>query len=722
VRIRLRRDTRGSAWAFLRDAPAILPYLARYKRLAVISVAMIGTGTVIGLLAPWPLAILLDTVLADDPRPLPSLLGPLLDGFDKTTLLVFAVVAGVLVVALEHGLNLLNEFVNTKLEQRMILDFRSDLFQHAQRLSLGFHDNARTGMLMYQINDQAHSLGAVTVSVPPLVQSLLTLVGMFAIAYKIDPQLALMSLTVVPFVYYSAGYYTRRIGPRLIEVNGMEARSLTIVHEAMQMLRVIVAFGRERHEYGRFRAQGEEAVDARVKLTVRQTMFSLGISVITAGGTALVLGFGAAHVLDKQLTVGELMIVMGYIAAMYQPLEGISATLAGLQQHFIGLRGALNLLDTHADVEDQADAVDLERARGDVTFEEVDFSYRGRIGTLKHVSFDAAAGQRIGIVGPTGAGKSTLVSLLVRFYDPGRGRVLVDGVDIRTVTLESLRAHMSLVLQEPLLFSATIRENIRYGRLEAEDDAVVEAARAANADGFITALPNGYETELGERGAQLSGGERQRIAVARAFLKDAPILILDEPTSSIDSKTEAVILEALERLTVGRTTFMIAHRLSTIRDADLILVLDDGEIVQRGTHDELVAAGGLYRHLYEAQVGDAAAWAAREALETRAAPTPPSFEVVLARLAMRAHERGNTAAEALVADLGRSRDGRALDELRADAAWLLVGAVWSVIEHGSTEPLEFLAAHRHDGAGEIGVVAELAHGLLLDLNAAGART
>jgi ABC-type multidrug transport system fused ATPase/permease subunit/GT2 family glycosyltransferase len=607
IRLALRLRRRESAWRFFRDFPRVLPYAKPYKGLVSGSVGLICAGVAIGLLAPWPLAILIDTVL--DRKPLPSLLGPL-GGLDTYTLLAIAVVGGLVVTGLQHSFHVLENYVNTKLEQRMALDLRSDMFQHAQRLSLGFHDQRQTGMLMYQINQQASAVGEVTVMLPQLAQNFLMLVGMFLIAVKIDMELALLSLTVVPFIYYSAGYYAKRIEPRLYQVRGLEGQSLSIVYEAMAMLRVIVAFGREAHEYKRFREQGETAVDARVKLTVRQTMFSLGVSMITAVGTALVLAFGAYHVLQKQLTVGELMVVMGYIAAIYQPLEQISATMSTLQQQFINLRGALDLLDTKPEIVEAPDAVAIDRARGQVRFEQVTFGYERRFETLRDVSFEARPGQTVAIVGPTGAGKSTLVSLIPRFYDPGRGRVLLDGLEVRRLTLASLRAQISVVLQEALLFSGSIRENIRYGRLDSDNDDVIAAARAANAHDFIEQLPQGYDTELGERGAQLSGGERQRIAVARAFLKDAPILILDEPTSAVDSKTEAVILDALDRLMEGRTTFLIAHRLATIRSADWIVVLHAGEIVEQGQHDVLLERGGLYRELHDAQSLSAAPQAA----------------------------------------------------------------------------------------------------------------
>jgi len=594
------RERPEHAWGFLKDFPRVLPYLRPHWKLGASSMSLLGFGVLAGLLAPWPLAILVDTVLGN--KPLPSVLG-FIGSWDRTTLLVLAVVAGVVVTALEQTVTMGQTYVDTALEQQMGLEVRSDVFRHTQRLSQAYHDNTKKGMLMYVIT-QSDSVGNVTTSIGPIVQSLATLLGMFVIAFKIDAELALLALAVVPFIYYSTGYYTKRIEPRLYYVRGLEGQALSIVYEAMAMIRVIVAFGREKHEYGRFRRQGEEAMSARIDLTVRQTFFSLAVSVLTAAGTALVLGFGGWHVIHHELTVGELLVVMSYIAAVYQPLQAITSTLVSLQQEFINMRMVFDILDTHADIEEDPDAISIERAKGELVVEDLCFDYEGRHGTLQDISFSLNAGHRVGIAGPTGAGKSTLVSLLPRFYNAAGGSILLDGIPTRKLTIESLRKQFSIVHQEPMLFSGTIADNIRYGRLEATNSEIIAAAKAANVDTFISALPDGYETELGEGGAQLSGGERQRIAVARAFLKDAPILILDEPTSSIDSATESVILDALERLMVGRTTIIVAHRLGTLRGVDLILVMDGGRIVERGTHTELIALGGLYRRLYEAQVAD----------------------------------------------------------------------------------------------------------------------
>ncbi len=583
----------------------VLRYLKPFWRSAVVTGVLTIGVSLLALLEPWPLKILFDSVLGSHPPP--GIVAPVLQPLmEQKLLLIGAVVLGGFGLTLaQNGFSVLNSYVQTRLEQGMVLNFRSDLFQHAQRLEMAYHDKRRAGGLIYAINFQADAAAGLVMAVLPLAQSALTLIGMFWLTWMIHHQLALLSLVVVPFLYWSVGYYMTHIQERLRKVKGLEGESLSIVHEAISMMRVIVAFGRESHEFRRFRQQGKRAIDERVKVTVRQTLFSLIVNTTTAAGAAVVLGFGVWQITEGRLTGGELLVVLAYIASIYGPLEAIANTIGSFQDRFISLEIAYKVLDQEPKIRDLPGALVIPRARGEVVFEDVGFSYDGRDRTLEGISFTAEPGQKLGVVGPTGAGKTTLVSLIPRFYEPGEGHILLDGTDIRQITLASLRDQVSIVLQEPLLFSGTIASNILYGRLSASMDEVVEAARAANAHGFIERLPKGYDTALGERGVQMSGGERQRISVARAFLRDAPILILDEPTSSIDSRTEGVILDALERLMLGRTTFMIAHRLSTIRNADRILVMDGGRIVEQGSHEELLARDGLFRELHDVQAGHA---------------------------------------------------------------------------------------------------------------------
>ena len=578
----------------------VLPYLRPYRGLAALSVAVTLVAVGIGLLLPWPLKFVIDHVLGA--QPIPASAAPWVGGVDRTTLLWVAVSTGLALALLANALAVASGYLKTLLEQGIILDFRGDLFHHAERLSVAFRNHISTGRLTYAINFEAVAAGHLIMALQPLAQGALTVIGMVWITFTIDPTVAALAVTVVPILYYAIGYYATHIQPRLMHVKGMEADALSIVHDAMAMVPVVTAFGREDYELARFRRQSLETLRARVGVTTRQTMFSLTVNMTTAVGTALVLGFGSYQALRGRLTPGELLVVLAYVAAVYKPLEQISYTVGTLQDNLVGLRMAFSVLDTKPHIQEAPDAVTLRQVEGRVTFENVSFNYPTRTDTLADICFDAAPGQVIAVVGPTGAGKTTLASLIPRFYDPAHGRILIDGRDIRGLTLTSLRDHVSIVPQEPLLFSGTIAENIRYGRLDATHEEVVAAAAAANAHEFISRLADGYDTQIGERGVRLSGGERQRLCVARAFLKDASILILDEPTASIDSRTEAVILDALDRLMIGRTTFMIAHRLSTVRHADLILAMDHGRIVEQGTHDELLDLGGLYAQLHQVQM------------------------------------------------------------------------------------------------------------------------
>jgi ABC-type multidrug transport system fused ATPase/permease subunit len=668
----------GGAWATWRIVPRLFPYLRPYRGLVLASLGLSALAVAVGLAHPWPLALMVDSVLGQHaaPRPLTHLLGTQ----DRTVLLAFAAGASLVLAVLTNATTVVHEYVNTKLEQRLVLDFRSDMFWHAQRLSVDYHDRRPTGQLMNQLLNEADNAGTLITALLPLGQSAVTLVGMFVIAFGIDRELALLSLTVIPFVYYSVGHYSRRIVPRLRHVRGLEWQSASIIFESMAMLRVVAAFAREPYEFTRFRSQGEIAADARVGITVRQTLFSLVVNTCTATGTALVLAVGALHVREGRLTVGEVLVLLSYIGAVYQPLETISSTIGLLQQQLVSVQGAFLLLDLQPEIADAPRAVALERTRGAIEFRDVRFSYRERDETLRDITFRVEPGQHVALVGPTGAGKTTLASLLTRFYDPDDGVVLLDGTDVRTLTIRSLRGQISLVLQVPQLFSGTIAENIRYGRLDATQDEVVAAARAANAHEFIAALPQAYDTELGEGGAQLSVGERQRICIARAFLKDAPILILDEPTSAIDSRTEGVILDALDELMVGRTTVMIAHRLSTIRHADLILVMDGGRIVERGTHEELLAVGGLYKELHDAQTT-----VRRRSARVADAPPPP----------------------AQPAPAGPVSDG----------VRMFARAARELLEDGSSSALLDLAARDGNEGPDVEQAAELARALLDDVRA-----
>src|SRR5436190_8851652 len=620
---------RYNPWGLWRSLPRIRPYLRPYRKLLAISTVLSIGAAALFLAEPWPLALILDSVLGSHSPP--DAVSWLLGGSPGIyVILGFAVGARFILILLANAVTLLSDYLNARIEQNMVLDYRSHLFDHVQGLSLTFHNRKLTGQIMARINEQASSMGTIVMALPPAIEAVLTLTGMLIIAALIDWQLALASLVIVPLLWWSFRLYTTRLVPRVGMVQQLEWQAISILHEAIAMLRVIRSFGRERYEHRKFVRQGRTAADQQVSLTVRQSVYTLGIQTITGLGTAAVLGLGAWHVIDGKITIGELVALLAYVGSAYQPIQQLGSTFGTLNNNLVQLVASLRLLEAEPEVKEPPDAVELERGRGQVKVEGLSFSYRNRRRTIQNVSLEAQPGERLAIVGPTGAGKTTLISLLIRFYEPDAGRILIDGVDVRKLKLSSLRDQISVVLQEPLLFTGTIADNIRYGRLDASPEGVVAAARAANAHEFISQLPKGYDTELGERGADLSGAERQRVCLARAFLTAAPILVLDEPPSSIDSKTEGVILDALDELMVGRTTFLVAHRLSTIRGVDRILVLSRGRLVEQGTHEELLRSDGLYRELFEAQDRDRRRReaAVEDAIRTGERLPAPEYEAV----------------------------------------------------------------------------------------------
>ena len=575
--------------------------------------ALILINSALGLLAPWPFKFLIDYAITNGKPPawLESLIGQ--DNF-RLRLLYACAATEIAIIFLHQILMVWQTYVGTRIEQCIDRDFRSRLFSHAMNLSLAYHDNRRSGMLIYIINSQGGAVSSLLMTLPAILESVIMLVGMLIVLFMMHWTLAAVSFFVIPTLFFASRYYATKMKDRIGRTKEMEGQSLSVIHEAMSMMRVIVAFCRQKLEHHRYISAAQRAMDARLGVTVRQTLFSLVVQMSTGIGRAVAWTFGGLLALAGKLTVGDLTIVLTYIDKVYDPLEAIAYTYSGWQDAFANLRASFGLLDTKPDIAEKPDPIMVDECRGHIEFQHVDFAYEGRTDTLKDVTFNAKPGQVTAIVGPTGAGKTTLISLIPRFYDAVSGKILLDGIDIKDLGLDSLRQHVSIVLQEPLLFSMTIKDNIRYGRLDAGDDEIIAAARAATAHDFITKLPHGYDTQLGERGSRLSGGERQRVCVARAFLRDSPILILDEPTSSIDSKTEAVILDSLDRLMEGRTTFMIAHRLSTIRRADWILVMDQGQVVEQGTHHELLAHNGLYRQLFDLQNKQAERKAAARAI------------------------------------------------------------------------------------------------------------
>jgi ABC-type multidrug transport system fused ATPase/permease subunit len=585
------RDRGLLAWtlSFLR------PHRAAVALLVVLLVIQIGLGA----LQPWPLKIVIDYVL--DQRPLPeSVAGPLsaLSGGSLTALLVLFVVAGVLLQVINQVLTAYAVQVQVETGQRMVYTLRYRLFQHLQALGLHHHITTNTGDAVYRVDVDAYAIENLVMSgILPLATSLVTLLVMFVILAKLDLTVALLALAVVPFLFLSLRYYAVTLSNQEERVKELESNLVARLYEVFSAIRLVKSFAREPHETKRYEEAGERTMRARVAVTWQQSMFSMMIGLTTILGTAVVLVVGGLHVMRHEMTVGDLTVVISYLGAVYGPLSAIAHTTGQVQGAVAGARRVRDMLAMVPETVDPPDAIDADHIKGDIRFEEVGFSYPDGTAVLHDITFDAKPGQMIALVGLTGAGKTTLVSLIPRFYTPTSGRVLIDGVDVQRYKIRPLRDRIALVLQDPVLFSGTIAENLRYGRLDATDAEIEEAARAAHAHEFISHLPHKYETPVAEAGGGLSGGERQRLSVARAILKNAPILILDEPTSSLDAISEEIVFAALRRLRAGRTTIVIAHRLSTVRDADAILVLDGGRIAAHGRHEELLQSSQLYRRM-----------------------------------------------------------------------------------------------------------------------------
>ena len=536
------------------------------------------------LLTPAPLKIVVDSAIGN--RPLPGFVTIFLPSSLSHSAGVALTVAVVLLVATTLGLYLLglaSWMLQTYTGEKLVLDLRSALFGHLQRLSLTYHDTQGSSDSVYRVQWDAPCMQWVLINgVVPLITAALTLVGMVFVTAVIDWRLAVIALLVCPALYVITDVIGRRMRERWMVIKKLDSASMGIVQEVLGALRVVKAFGREDREQERFVEQSNERVRNQMHLASLQGRFELYVGVTLAVGTALVLYFGTQHVRSGLISLGDLLVVMAYLAQLYDPLRTISKKLTDLESGVSSAERAFAGLDHTPEVIERPGARHIVRAKGTILFRDVSFAYEKRNPVLQGISFEAPAGARIGIQGRTGAGKSTLINLLMRFYDPESGAILLDGVDLRDYALADLRNQFALVLQDSVLFSTSIAENIGYGQPSASQSQIEDAARQADAHDFIRRLPEGYATLVGERGMMLSGGERQRISLARAFLKNAPILILDEPTSSVDVKTEAAIMETMERLMRGRTTFMIAHRLSTLEGCDIRFQIEGGRISAAG--------------------------------------------------------------------------------------------------------------------------------------------
>jgi ATP-binding cassette, subfamily B, bacterial len=538
-------------------------------------------ATPLSLLTPLPLKIAVDSVIGS--QPVPEFLAPLLPAAaSKTAMLIAAGALLVVVSILTYSVALSLALLRTYTGEKLTLVFRAKLFHRAQQLSFDYHERKGTLDGVYRIQNDATALQGFAISgIIPLCANAVTLFAIIIVTTRIDPVLAILALAICPVLYLLISLCRGRVRVRWAELKAAESRALGVVHEVLGALRTVKAFNREEQEGERFVGRAGKLVTGNVRVALIEGVFGLLVGLTIALGTAAVLLIGVRHVQAGVLSLGSLLLVMGYLAQLYKPLETISRQATKLQSYIASAERARALLDRPVDVPQLPSARPLRRAHGRIAFEHVSFAY-GAECVLDDISFDIPVGAAVRIVGRTGAGKTTMMNLLARFYDPTNGRILLDGVDLRDYRVDDLRRQFALVLQEPVLFSTTIGENIRYARSDAAQVEIITAAKAANAHDFIARLPEGYDTPVGERGLTLSGGERQRISLARAFLKDAPILILDEPTSAVDTKTEAAIIESLDRLITARTSFIISHRPSTIRHCDQIIRIEGGRLVGIG--------------------------------------------------------------------------------------------------------------------------------------------
>lgn len=578
----------------------LLRYARPHLRGLTVVVAAMLAEVGLQLLRPWPLKLLIDNVLGG--HRIPGALTWLV-GTDRKALLAAVVVAEVAIFGLGTAAGMVYTFMSQREGQRMTYDLAGDLFGHIQRLSLVFHTRRAVGDLISRVTGDTWCLNTIVMdAVLPSIQAVVTVAAMFVIMVQLQATLTVLALGVVPPLILVIRKLSRPIKDRTREQRDLEGQMMSTVERTLGAIPVVQAFAREDTEHRRFRRYAEQTVTAYVRATVAGLWFQLAAGLVTTLGTVAVMYVGGRLALEGKLTAGTIIVFLSYLGSLYDPLDTMTHTAQTVLGAAAEADRVMEVMEVQPDVADRPGAV-AAPLKGAISYKKVTFGYEAGRPVLHEVSLTALPGQTVAVVGPTGAGKTTLANLLVRFYDPWQGQIEIGGRDVRDWQVKSLREQVALVLQDPFVFPLSVAENIGYGRAGATREQIVRAAKAANAHMFIERLPDGYDTVVGERGATLSGGEKQRLSIARAFLKDAPVLILDEPTSALDARTEGLLLGALERLMQRRITFVIAHRLSTIRRANQILVLDGGRIVERGTHQRLLELGGLYKTLYEQQAG-----------------------------------------------------------------------------------------------------------------------
>jgi ATP-binding cassette, subfamily B, bacterial len=573
-----------------------------WKALSIAFVAVIIEGAA-SIFDPWPIKIVIDYALGS--RPMPEwIAGPvrMTFGEGKLAIVYFAAIATVVVAAVGAVASYTQNYLTTKVGQMVMLDLRQTLYHHIQRLSLSFYDRTKIGDLISRVTTDVDAIQSfVSTALLGIVAPSLTLVGMLAVMFYFNWRFTLIALSVAPILFLQVYTLTRRIKQATRAVRKKESEIVSVVAETLSSIRVVKAFAREDYEVKRLEKETLESIEMTMRARSIKARLAPIVDVIVAVGTCIVLWYGARLVLQGQLTAGALVVFLLYLGKMYKPMRDLSKMTDTISKAVIGAERVKELISLEDRVRDLPHARKAPRFKGRIEFDRVNFGYYDAQPVLKDVSLRIEPGQYVALVGPTGAGKSSIISLIPRFYDPFSGGLAIDGEDTRNFTLRSLREQISFVLQETILFHAPIWQNIAYGKPEASRDEIIRAARLANAHEFIERMPEGYDTMVGERGVTLSGGQRQRIAIARAIIRNSPILILDEPTSGLDSSSEKLVLEALGRLTAGKTVIVITHHLETIVKADVIFTLKDGRIVESGAHEQLLAQGGLYAHLYADQ-------------------------------------------------------------------------------------------------------------------------
>ena len=572
-----------------------------WKTLSLAFIAVIGESLT-DLLEPWPLKIVFDYVFGGKPMPewLASAVSWL--GTDKLSILNFAVLAVLTIAFFGAVSSYFENYLTTSVGQWVMHDLRRVVYHHIQKLSLSFHDQKRTGDLISRVTSDIDAIQSlVSNALLGMLVNVLTLVGMILVMLFMSWTFTLIALLVVPALFFVVYRFTRRIKNASRAVRQKEGEVVNVLEEVLSSIRVVKAFAREDYEQKRFERESLASVETTLQARSLKAKLAPLVEVIVAAGTCLVLWYGARLVMTGDLTSGELLVFLMYLGKMYKPMRELSKMTDTISKATVGWERIREVLETDMQVRNVRGARPAPRFKGKIEFDQVNFSYDGSRPTLDDVSLNIEPGQLAALVGPTGAGKTTIVSLLPRFYDVSSGTIRIDGQDIRRFKIKSLRQQISFVLQESLLFRATVWENIAYGKPEATRHEIIRAAELANASEFIEKMADSYGTMIGERGATLSGGQRQRIAIARAIIRNAPILVLDEPSSGLDPAAEQLVFDALGNLMEGRTSIVIAHRLATVRRADVIFVVDNGKIVERGTHEELLAQGGLYSRLYELQ-------------------------------------------------------------------------------------------------------------------------